>query len=226
MKKTQINFDAKALTKTLVERHVQWQTELLIDYAQRTINEIGDKISSYHKGNNMFDTGNLLDSICWGVMYNAKLIQSGFYGERRATQPSYLHSRSMVTFVDPIDPKTGKRKAWKKYGNDEQIPWVETDAGEPVDGRKLAKNFIAKQAAKGKTGAWQIFFAVLAPYWGYWEKGFNLKGRHTSTFVQFAVMTEVYDKVKADLKPAKRSFRTVVAKYASKSLYRQAKKNY
>ena len=38
-------------------------------------------------------------------------------------------------------------------------------------------------------------------------------------------MTQFYDKVKPELKPAKTRFHVYVDKYASKSLYAQAKKN-
>lgn len=225
MGRSKVLFDSVGLSKVLFDKMVVLQTNLLIDYAKRKVNEIGQKIESYGQANHMNDTGNLLDSICWGVMYGGQIKGSGFYQEKTATRPSYLHGRSMVTFTDPIDFKTGKRKLWKRYRNDEDIPWVTMDAGEPVNGHELAEAYISKQEGKGNSGQWKVFFAILAPYWGYWEKGFTMKGRNSQTFVRFIVMSQFYDSVKSELTPAKTRIHVSVAKYASKSLYRQAKRN-
>jgi hypothetical protein len=46
-----------------------------------------------------------------------------------------------------------------------------------------------------------------------------------TTFLQFSVMAETYDTVKGELKPMRTSLRVHVDKYASKSLYKQAKRN-
>ena len=74
-----------------------------------------------------------------------------------------------------------------------------------------------------------VFFAILAPYWGYWEKGFNMKvgweGNRTAIFQQFAVMSQFYDIVKSNLKPARTRLKVYVPKYASKSLMSRARKN-
>ena len=191
MKKTQINFDAKALTKTLVDNHVQWQTELLIDYAEKTIMKIGNKINSYTSRNHMDRTGNLLNSLCWGVYYRGELKASGFYRNAESLEDSYLHE------------------------------WLTDDLRDlnPVNGHALAEAFI-KSYKGGNTDGWKVFFAVLAPYWGYWEEGFTMKhgfstnGTFTgASFKKFAVMTEFYDVVKEDLKPAKVTFKTKAPEY-------------
>ena len=98
----------------------------------------------------------------------------------------------------------------------------------------MAQNYIQRYGSAGSGNkTWRVFFAILAPYWGYWEKGFNLKTGGGSSdlprkerFIQFSVMTEFYDSIKNDLKPARTRLSVSVAKYASKSLYSQAKKNW
>ena len=79
--------------------------------------------------------------------------------------------------------------------------WFHNNA-EPVGGHILASNFLKQMANLGHSG-WRIFFAILAPYWGYWEKGFNFKGKNGTKFLQFKVMSEFYDMASEDLKPAK-----------------------
>ena len=73
---------------------------------------------------------------------------------------------------------------------------------EPVGGHVLASNFL-KQMSNLSHSGWRMFFAILAPYWGYWEKGFNFKGKNGTKFLQFKVMSEFYDMASEDLKPAK-----------------------
>lgn len=96
--------------------------------------------------------------------------------------------------------------------------WSADSNAFPVGGRVLAENFI-KQMGNLKSKGWRVFFAVLAPYWGYWEKGFRMKSRHGSfndyddddvegysRFMKFAVMTEQYDIISNDLKPSVMKF--------------------
>lgn len=181
MGKGSIIFDKQALSTRLFNYYAEEQTKRLIDYAIETIEEIGLKINSYHSKNHMDRTGNLLDSLCWGVLYNGELKASGFYRNQKATELSFLHE------------------------------WSDHDHWFPVGGHTLALNFI-KQMSNLHTKNWRVFFAILAPYWGYWEKGFRMKQRPSewdegdvdtrSKFLKFAVMTEFYDKVTRDLKPA------------------------
>lgn len=106
----------------------------------------------------------------------------------------------------------GKLKDFGFYRKDEAVgisrlhEWSKTQ-GQEVDGYLLAEQFITSYTPQTKSG-WELFFAVLAPYWGYWEKGHtNIKN---GSFQQFAVMTQFYDKVKADLTPAKVTFNTYI----------------
>ena len=161
-------------------------------------------------------TGNLLDSLCWGVSYDGKLVEGGFFREKRANTVSALHEWSTVSF---------KQKTRDQFGGE----WQDNiSAGEDVDGRQLAEAYIQRYGNNGAKG-WKVFFAILAPYWGYWEKGFMMvhglpKSSKSRTFRQFAVMTQFYDQVKADLKPMRTRFRVSVATYTSLSLKKQAER--
>jgi hypothetical protein len=136
--------------------------------------------------------------------------------------PSYLHGWSTVEFADP--------KRFKRHSVGESVKdWVSMDAGEPVNGHQLAADYLAQAHKTCKAGEWMVFFAILAPYWGYWEKGFNITprfgGNTTQMFLQFAVMSQFYDIVKSNLKPARTRIKVYVPKYASKSLMSRARKN-
>ena len=69
------------------------QTARLIAYAQQQIvlmaAEIEQIISSQDGS-----TGNLLDSLCWGVWHNKKKKGMGFYRDTQAIEDSYLHELS------------------------------------------------------------------------------------------------------------------------------------
>ena len=184
MKKSQVIFDSNALMKVMIKNLTEEQTRRLVAYAEDKIKEIGDQIQSYHSANHMDRTGNLLNSLCWGVSYDGELKASGFYREASSVKESYLHE-------------------WGDYAG----TFV-------VDGHAEAENYIQKYGKAGSgNGYWRVFFAILAPYWGYWEKGFtmvhgfsNNKGNSKfrgSTFKRFAVMTEFYDVMSKELKPAK-----------------------
>lgn len=116
-------------------------------------------------------TGNLLDSLSWFVSYRGKLIESGFFREQTATRDSYLH---------------------ELYSADVREMF-------PVYGHGLAEQFIKRWYGKYQKG-WYVGFAILAPYWGYWEQGhYNVLTRKME---RFAIMAEIYDSVKQELKPA------------------------
>lgn len=216
-----IGFNADKWEKDLIKYWVGQQNARLIAYAKEKIQEIGNRISSYHSRHHMDDTGNLLDSLCWGVSYDGKPIASGFYRSQKATQAALMHGWSLVEFREG----SGKQK-WD-YENKIKNPFSEMHAGESVWGHQRAAEYLERAGAKSKAGQWKVFFAILAPYWGYWEKGFNMKlPKGGTTFVRFWVMTETYDTVKGELKPMRTSPpRIYVDKYASKSLYKQAKRN-
>lgn len=209
MKKTQINFDAKALTKTLVDNHVQWQTELLIDYAMRKVKEIGDRIKTYHGAHHMDRTHNLLNSLCWGVAYNGRLRGYGFYSN-------------------------GQTKSYKKNSHEstDQSYLHEFDKEHElylVEGRFLAEKFIKQHGRESAPNYWRVWFAILAPYWGYWEEGFTMKSgfgsKRTSKFLKFAVMSEFHDVVEKDLHPAKVKYETEAPEY-SPSMKKYDMENY
>lgn len=207
-----VGFNGAKLVDSMMKDIIKQQRALFVDYAEKTIKEIGDTIKAYHSRNNMDRTGNLLDSLCWGVSYQGKLMDSGFYRPAQASMESGLHEWSTASFRD-------------KYGTYAE----KINADTPVNGHQLAEEYIARAGNLSSKG-WKVFFAILAPYWGYWEKGFTLRtgfgAKRNERFLQFAVMTQFHDKVKADLKPARIRFNVSVAKYASKSLFSQAKKTW
>lgn len=223
MKKGKIvGFNANKLAEQMMANAVAEQNRRLVEYAEARILMLGETISSWNSRHHMDDTGNLLDSLCWGVCYDGKTIQSGFYRSPKANTPSYLHGWSTVEFADP--------KRFKRHAVGESVSsWVKMDAGEPVNGHDLAAAYLQQAHMKCKAGEWLVFFAILAPYWGYWEKGFNMKvgweGNRTTIFQQFAVMSQFYDIVKSNLKPARTRLNVYVPKYASKSLMSRARKN-
>lgn len=200
-----------------MESAIKEQNRRLVEYAEGHIMLLGETINSWNSRHHMDAEGNLLDSLCWGVCYNGETVANGFYRNQKATDATYMHGWSNVSWRE----KSKKSLLYNK--------WIEMDAGEPVYGHERAEAFLAQAHKKCKAHQWMVFFAILAPYWGYWEKGFHMTkgfGGNSSSFLQFAVMTQFYDQVKASLKPAKTRISVYVDRYASKSLARQAKKNY
>ena len=191
MKKSKVLFDTSKLAAEIIQKISVEQTNRLIEYAEKTILDIGNKIQTYHSRNNMYRSGHLLRSLCCGVAYNGKLLYSGFYGD--------IALRSHTTW-------------WEENTTNSYLhEWIPEYEAFKIDGRQMAQNYIQRYGKAGSgNGYWRVFFAILAPYWGYWEKGFNMvhgKGKSKKTsFHQFAVMTEFYDKVGKDLKPAKVNF--------------------
>lgn len=221
-----VGFNAAKMAEQMMANAVAEQNSRLVEYAKKGIVELGSAIAAIPTKNNMNDTGNLLDSLCWGVCYNGELIGSGFYREQSASKPSHLHAYSTAAVLEG-----STRRKWKDLYNADvqkarslqESNWSYTSAAEPVNGHQLAAAYIDKAAKTCKNGQWMVFFAILAPYWGYWEEGHN--NIFLKRFVRYQVMTEFYDKAQADLKPAKTRLKIHVEKYASKSLYSSAKKN-
>lgn len=200
-----LNKWAKDLTKELVDE----QTKRFVEYAKAKIVEIGDYISNNAESENQMDrTGHLLNSLCWGVSYDGKLLKSGFY--RKET----LHkgrAKGWTTDGKPIMTSESNLHEWSPTISDMF----------PVNGRQLAKEYLDSYGNNGSRG-WRVFFAILAPYWGYWEKGFRFHARGGKGFMQFAVMTHFYDEVRRDLKPARTRFRSSVPKYNISKLEQRA----
>ena len=222
-----IGFNAAKMAEQMMANAIIEQNRRLVEYAEARIMMLGETINSYNSKHHMDDTGNLLDSLCWGVCYDGKMVESGFYRSPKATRPSYLHGWSTVEFADP--------KRFKKHAIGESVSgWVKMDAGEEINGHQLAAEYLSQAHKNCKSGEWMVFFAILAPYWGYWEKGFtqvngagfiNGKRFGSASFQQFAVMSQFYDIVKSNLKPARTRIKVYVPKYASKSLMSRARKN-
>lgn len=163
-----VGLDIAKMRETILNNVVAQQNANLIEYAKKRVIEIGDRIQS--TGYRMDRTGNLLDSLCWFVAYDAKIVDGGFYRAAVATRDSYMHELFKEDYKSMF----------------------------PVHGRKLANMFIKNWGSKYKD-AWCVAYAILAPYWGYWEVGHkNVLTRH---FERFAIMAEFHDKAQNDLQP-------------------------
>lgn len=165
----------KQLKKELWEYSTEYQTALFTEYAEREIRRVGDMMLSYNGANHLDRTGHLLNSLCWGVSFDGVLKASGFYRE------PIINAR-----VDKWGQKRGKGMSG---GFDSYLhEYFDSSQQEHVNGRKLAEEFL--KSYSGKSKKWTVFFAVLAPYWGYWEGGF----RHVKSNrrMQFQVMSHIY----------------------------------
>ena len=206
-----LGFNPDRMKKQMLSIAVEEQTNRLIDYATNEIKRLGDMIQTYNSDNHMDRTGNLLNSLCWGVCYNGKMKGYGFYR-------------------DPVTHPRGLDKTSISYLHE----WFPNDR-EEVNGRQRAENFI--KSFKGRPNKWSVFFAILAPYWGYWESGFTMKGgggiygqgnrkelvgktvtpKFSAGYRQFQVMTHIYDDVRMDLKPAETHLTVYIPEYSYKS---------
>lgn len=194
-------WNPETLKKQMMENVVAYNNARLVDYAKETIAKIGNKIESYHSKNNMDRTGNLLNSLCWGVSYKGKLVEGGFFRD------AVLNDKGIG--------KTSESFLHEWFSGDEKYLI-------PVNGRQLAEEYLQKVGNTGSSG-WKVFFAILAPYWGYWEEGFNMKAKGKSIgFFKFAVMAETYDQVRKDLKPARKYYFNVsVPQYSHQKLVKK-----
>lgn len=195
MSNSVVVFDSKALAKDIFNNLVPYQTNLLIEYAMAEIKKLGDRIASYNGANGLDRTGNLLNSLCWGVTYDGALKASGFYREE--------------THKKRTNRKGDERGLGRQGGNDSFLHEFFGNDAELVEGRKLAKEYL--QNVRGKANKWTVFFAILAPYWGYWESGFRMVT--TNKRMQFQAMIYVFDDVRKDLKPAKTNITIYRPKY-------------
>ena len=66
----------------------------------------------------------------------------------------------------------------------------------PVNGRKLAQHFLDTYKPR-ETQGWEIVWAILAPYYAYWEQGHD--NIFYGKFVKFDLMTQRYDHIKNTL---------------------------
>lgn len=210
MEKTKlVNFNEKAMFDRMMKTVIAEQNIRLINYAKELIEKIGAQIQTYQSRHHMDRTGNLLDSLCWGVSYEGKLVEGGFYREKKASRDSYLH----------------------EWWSDQDERYLY-----PVNGRLFAEEYLNHYGNRGEGKGWRVFVAILAPYWGFWENGFvmihgfsnNGGNSHFrgATFKQFAVMTQFFDVVKKELKPARVRFRHPVSKYTRKAIEKRREKYY
>ena len=91
-----MRFSKDKFRKELLKRKEAYeveQTARLIAYAQEEMQKMGNLIDQIIT-NVDFNTGNLLDSLCWGVWHNKRKCATGFYREMQATYDSYLHELS------------------------------------------------------------------------------------------------------------------------------------
>lgn len=195
MSNSVVVFDSKALAKDILNNLVPYQTNLLIDYAMVEIKKLGDRIASYNSANGLDRTGNLLNSLCWGVTYDGRLMDGGFYREE-------VHKTRTNRWGQTRGLGVGG-------GSDSFLHEFFRDDAEEVDGRKLALQYLLSK--HGKKNKWTVFFAILAPYWGYWEGGFRMVT--TNKRMQFQAMIYVFDDVRKDLKPAKTNITIYRPKY-------------
>lgn len=188
MKASRVKFNADQLRKRLTKYWIEEQTKRLVEYADKQIRLIGDAIQMYHSSNHMDRTGNLLDSLCYVVSYDGKLKGSGFYRAQKASENSYVH---------------------ELYSDDYREMF-------PVHGHELAKMFIQEHGHKSGDNQWVVYFAILAPYWGYWEMGHHNVLTHN--YEKFAVMANFYDKLNADLRPDEIKFTKSRPSYSKQKL--------
>lgn len=200
-----VGFNEAEIKEQLLRSIVAKQSKLLADYADDLTQKIGNTINGYASKNHMDRTGNLLDSLCWGVSYEGKLVYSGFFRERKASHDSYMHE-------------------WLS-GDDKTLY--------PVNGRMFAEEYLQRYGNSGSGEGWRVFVAILAPYWGFWENGFMMKSGggfsgipFSQRWRQFAVMTQYYDTVKKDLKPARVRFRHPVSKYSAAGVNRRRDRDF
>lgn len=207
MEKTKlVNFNEKAMFDRMMKTVIAEQNTRLINYAKELVEKIGAQIQTYPSRHHMDRTGNLLDSLCWGVSYEGKLVESGFYREKKATKDSSLH------------------EWWSTP--EERVLYA-------VNGRLFAEEYLNRYGNRGEGRGWRVFVAILAPYWGFWENGFMMKSGggnsgipYSQRFKQFAVMTQFFDVVKKELKPARVRFRHPVSKYTRKAIKKRLEKYY
>lgn len=140
---TRVRFSKSEFRKELMKRKREYeieQTARLIAYAKEQVvlmaKEIEQIITS-QDGN----TGNLLDSLCWGVWHNKKRQGLGYYRDAQAIEDSYLHEFSPM-IRESVNGHFLAQQFLAQYQDNLTI-----------------------------TDGWQVVWGVLAPYYAYWEQG-------------------------------------------------------
>ena len=93
--KTRWNFRAKEWAEAMRKSVSEEQTQRLIQYAELEIQNIATELFGGALFRGDYATGNMADSLCWGVWYNNKMAKIGYYLDKaQAFFPSYLHQLS------------------------------------------------------------------------------------------------------------------------------------
>lgn len=106
---SKLSFNQHLYKQRLMKRAVEVQTERLIAYAKV---ELERMVATKELRD---DTKNLKDSIVWAVYYNGKRVPNGFgfYGNKEATENSYLHEYS--SNPQPVNGRALARQFVQEY---------------------------------------------------------------------------------------------------------------
>lgn len=111
------------------------------------------------------------------------------------------------------DGKEKKHGYYRKSASTKGKAYLHELSDEPreVNGRELAKEFLRTYQPRVNNG-WEIVWAILAPYYAYWEAGHE--NVFYGKFVKFDMMTQRYDHIRNTLgNHARVSFSVNVPKY-------------
>ena len=188
--KTRVKFNSDKWADSVRKLLIEEQTRKLIAYAKAEIVKIGNKIITYHSKNHMDRNGHLLNSLCWGVMYNGEVKESGFYREAVDRGMSFLHEFTPESATEV----NGRAKAQA---------FIDQQQG--GTGWRIFFAILADY-----WGYWEGGFRM--------KSGGGDSGIPRSTrFLKFSVMSQFFDEVRMDLKPTKVSLTVYVPKYSYKS---------
>jgi len=140
---TKVRFSKSEFRKELMKRKREYeveQTARLVAYAQSQIVLMAAEIEQIITSQDG-STGNLLDSLCWGVWHNKKRKGMGFYRSESAIEDSYLHELSPM-IRESVNGHFLAQQFLAQYQDNLTI-----------------------------TDGWQVVWGVLAPYYAYWEQG-------------------------------------------------------
>lgn len=140
---TRVRFNKNEFRKELMKRKREYeveQTARLIAYAQSQIVLMAAEIEQIITSQDG-STGNLLDSLCWGVWHNKKRKGLGYYRDVSAIEDSYLHEFSPM-IRESVNGHFLAQQFLAQYQDNLTI-----------------------------TDGWQVVWGVLAPYYAYWEAG-------------------------------------------------------
>lgn len=140
---TRVRFSKSEFRKELMKRKREYeveQTARLIAYAQSQIVLIAAEIEQIITSQDG-STGNLLDSLCWGVWHNKKRKGIGYYRDESAIEDSFLHELS-PSIRESVNGHFLAQQFLAQYQDNLTI-----------------------------TDGWQVVWGVLAPYYAYWEAG-------------------------------------------------------